>query len=326
MTPQQMRYLCAIADCGFNISRAALTLHTSQPGISKQIKLLEQQLGTTLLTRSAGRVTGLTEGGERVLGAARRILKELDSLKLMGADFLGQESGQFVVATMHTHARAVLPPVLRELRERYPGVVVDVRQGTPSYIVDMVRAGEADVGVTIEEPPPSGGVISLPCMLIPRVLMVPAGHPLLALETVAFEDLLRYPVVSQKSLSAGGWAVGRVLKTKGLTLEPVVLANDSSVIKAFVEEGIGIAIIPAVMYDAERDSKLRTIDVSRLFGASQLTAVIDPYRYQRGYVYDFIARLAPAWDRAAVQREARRYLIENEQPASQPPARSEDPA
>ncbi|MCK9513859.1 MAG: LysR substrate-binding domain-containing protein [Pigmentiphaga sp.] len=307
MNLQQLRYLCAIVDAGFNISRAAQALHTSQPGISKQIRLLESRMGTSLLIRKSGRIIGLTDYGEQAWLAAKRILKEFEGLKQMGDDVLRQDSGRLTIATLHSYAYSLLPPVIHGLRQRYPEVSVDIRQATPGNIIELVRAGEADVGLTIERPAPDSGVLALDYRAVPRVLLVPAGHPLLEQETVAFRDIIRYPIIEQGFLSSGGWAVSRTLRAKGYDFEPALSLPDASTIKAYVEEGVGIAVISGAMFDPQRDANLRAIAVDHLFAPSFLTLVIDPHRYQRRYLYDFIESLAPNWDRLSVQYEVRHY-------------------
>lgn len=307
MNLQQLRYLCAVVDAGFSISKAAQTLHTSQPGISKQIRLLESRMGTALLVRQRGRVVGLTEYGEQAWLAAKRILKEVEGLHAMGEEVLHQDTGQLSIVTLHSYIHSLLPPVIRDLRQRYPAVSVEIRQATPGNIIELVRTGEADVGLTIERPAPGSGVLALDYRAIPRVLLVPADHPLLALDTVTFRDVVRYPIIEQGSLSSGGWEVSRTLRAQGYDFEPALWLPDASTIKAYVAAGVGIAVIPGAMFDAQRDPNLRAIAVDHLFAPSFLTLVIDPQRYQRRYLYDFIESLAPNWDRLSVQYEARHY-------------------
>jgi LysR family cys regulon transcriptional activator len=309
MTLTQLRYFAAIVESGFNISRAAQVLHTSQPGVSRQIRVLEEQLGTNLLERTGGRIVGLTETGTRVLVTARRILKDADSLKSMSDEFLQQEVGQLTIATMHTHAHAVLPKAVAALRRRYPGVVVEIRQASPSLILDLARAGEVDLGLTIEIPAASHRLAAFPLMQIPRILIVPRNHPLLKKRSVTLQDLTLYPMICQHALSAGGWAVTRVFKEHGVDMTPAIYAMDASVIKAHVEEDAGIAVISGVLFDPKRDSRIRAINVSHIFEPSTMTAVVDPYRYLRGYTYDFIAQLAPDWTRQAIDDAIRKVVF-----------------
>jgi LysR family cys regulon transcriptional activator len=314
MTLQQLRYFAATVECGFNISRAAEAVHTSQPGISKQLKLLEQQLGTTLLNRSMGRIIGLTDAGSRVYETAKRVLRETDSLAHMGQDFMAEESGRLTIATLHTYAQALLPNAVARLRQACPHVSIELQQHSPGRIIELVRGGDVDIGITMEIPGPRSGVVALPIMSVPRLLLVPDNHPLLQCEHVTLEEMVRYPFVVQTTLSAGGWAINQVLKAHGFTVETAVTAADASLMKAYVEQGVGIAIMSAPIYNPSRDPGIRGIDVSHLFDPSEITLLLDPYRYQRGYVLKFIHLLAPQWEQGKVSAEIRRFVIDNELP------------
>ncbi|CAN5721759.1 CysB family HTH-type transcriptional regulator [soil metagenome] len=307
MTLVQLRYFVATIEAGFNISRAADVVDTSQPAVSKQLKLLEQELGTTLMTRNASRLIGLTDSGERVYEAAKRVLRETTGIAQMGQDFMQMESGRLTIAALHTYALALLPKAVARLRQRYPGVVFELQQASPTHIVELVRAGEVDIGVSMNPSLDRSGVIAFPFLIAPRVLLMPKNHPLLRLSRVTLEDIVRYPFVAQTDLSAGGWAISSVLKTRGFTVETAVLATDASLMKAYIEEGLGIAIVSSLLYDAARDPGLRAIDVSHIFEPSLVTILIDPYRYQRGYVHDFIELLAPEWTRVKIAAAVRQF-------------------
>jgi LysR family cys regulon transcriptional activator len=302
MTLIQLRYLIAIVDNGFSISRAAEALHTSQPGISRQIRVLEQQLGTAILARVGGRIAGVTEGGASVVATARRIVKDLESLKLMGEEFLHQEAGRLNVGTLHSYAMSLLPSAVTALQTRYPRLVVDIRQVSPGLTFDLIAAGELDVGVTIESPPAAGGLIGLPIAEIPLALVVPVGHELLDSRPPTFEDLMRYPMICLGSSTTGNWGAISLYKARGLDLQPAIFAMDASVIQSYVAAGAGIAVVPSCL---PATPSIRAIDVSHLFPPSRLTAVLDPRRYLRRYVYDFIAHLAPAWTKREIDRAIR---------------------
>lgn len=308
MTLQQLRYFIATVDSGFNISRAAEAVNASQPGISKQIRLLEQQLGTTLLLRSASRILGLTESGERVLDAGRRILREAEGLTQMEHDLMAPETGRLKIVTLHTYALALLPRVLKALRQRHPRVVLEVGQESPGRIVELVRAGEVDVGLSMDVPDPCDGVTALPFLKAPRIVLAPKGHPLSRVTRPTLDEIVKYPLVAQTGLSAGGWAISRVLKARGFAVQPSVLAADASLIKHYVEQELGVAIVSSLLYNARRDTGLSAIDVSHIFEPSTLTLLLDPYRYQRTYVYEFIEALAPQWTRERVMAAVRGSL------------------
>jgi LysR family cys regulon transcriptional activator len=306
MTFIQLRYLIAIIDSGFNISRAAEVLSTSQPGISRQIRILEQQLGTTVLARNGGRIVGLTESGVHAVTTARRIVKDMESLNLMSQEFLQQEGGTLTIGTLHTYALSMLPSALAAVLARYPKVLVNVRQTAYPLALELVQAGEIDVGVTIGSPPASTGLLGLPVADIPLALVVPVGHELLKQRRpLSLEDLLRYPMICLHS-SIASWGVSSVYKANGIELHPSIYAMDASVMQSYVAHGIGIAVLPASL---PTPANVRVISVSHLFPPSPVTAVIDPNRYMRGYVYEFIAHLAPRWTRREVDLAKRDVLF-----------------
>jgi LysR family cys regulon transcriptional activator len=320
MNLQQLRYFVATVDNGFNVSRAADAVQTSQPGISRQIKLLEQELGTTLFMRSPTRIVGLTESGERVLDIARRVLRDTDSLAQMGEDFLRRESGRLSIATVHTFALALLPRALARLRERYPAVTVELRQASPAAIIELVRAGEVDLGLSMRmQGLGDAGVVTLPVMETPRVLLTPKRHPLLKRDRVTLEELARHPFVAQTELSAGGWAVSSLFRSRGLVMQTAVMATDASLIKAHVESGVGIAIMSSLLFDPRRDIGLGAVDVSHLFEPSRVVLHIDPYRYLRGYVFELVRHLAPEWTRERVVAKAREFVDANGLPRRRGP-------
>lgn len=301
MTLQQLRYLCAIVDGGFNISRAAGVLHTSQPGISKQVGLLEEELGTSVFVRRKGRVVALSERGTRVLEVARRILKDANSLRYMGDEFVQAETGRLGLAVLHIHARYLLFDVINGFKRSHPAVRVDLLQGAPGKVSDLVMSGDADIGVTIEPLTRQTGLLQLPCRPVPRSIVVPARHPLLRKPRPTLEDIARHPVIAVEPSSAVDWAIRRAFDARGIELNITLQASDASVIKAYVESGLGIAMLPTAAVDPARDRNLRTIDATHLFGDSQLNLLIDPYRYLRRYAFDFIERVAPQWTQPKVE-------------------------
>ena len=301
MTLQQLRYLCAVADCGFNISRAAQVLHTSQPGISKQIGMLEEELNTAVFVRRKGRIVDVSERGAHVLDVARRILKDAGSLREMGAEVVQPQAGRLALAVMHVHARYLLLDVLTDFRRSHPAVRIDLLQGTPGRVGELVLSGEADMGLSVEPLRRQTGLLQIACRPVPRSVVVPAGHPLLRKTRPTLEDIARHPVIVVDAASAVDWEIRRAFQSRGIELDVAMQAADASVIKAYVEAGLGIAMLPTAAYEPERDRGLRAIDAGHLFGDSHLNLLIDPYRYLRGFAYDFIERLAPHWQRPQVE-------------------------
>lgn len=318
MTLQQLRYLCAVADCGFNISRAAQVLHTSQPGISKQIGMLEEELNTAVFVRRKGRIVDVSERGAHVLDVARRILKDAGSLREMGAEIVQPETGRLALAVMHVHARYLLLDVLTDFRRSHPAVRIDLLQGTPGRVSELVLSGEADMGLSVEPLRRQTGLLQIECHPVPRSVIVPAGHPLLRKKRPALEDIARHPVIVVDAASAVDWEIRRAFQSRGIELDVAMQAADASVIKAYVEAGVGIAMLPTAAYEPQRDRSLRAIDASHLFGDSHLNLLIDPYRYLRGFAYDFIERLAPQWKRSQVEeamtQQARRERARGQGP------------
>jgi LysR family cys regulon transcriptional activator len=308
MTLTQLRYLVSIIEHGFNISKAAATLHTSQPGISRQVRLLEQQLGINILARRAGRIVGVTEHGERVINSAKAIMKEVGSLKLMGDEMLGQETGELRIAALHGVALTLLPQPVVAVRNAYPEVVINVQQASATRAFDLLRAGEIELGVTIEAPPPLYGLTSLSVKTIPRVLLVPEGHELLTLGSISLKDIAGYPMVFSSAVTVGSWDVLRAFQKHDIEVSPAVYAMDASVIKSFVRHGAGIAVLSGASYVEENDPGLRAINVSHLFQESSISIVFDPYTYMRGYVYKFIEVLAPQWTKSEIEQEIRSQI------------------
>jgi LysR family cys regulon transcriptional activator len=306
MNLQQLRYLHAIAGEGFNISRAAETLHTSQPGISKQIRLLERETGVDILVRKGNRVVGVTEPGEAILAVARRMLQDAESLRRIGEDYSTRSRGRMVIATTHIHARYVLRDVIRDFIRRHPAVRLVLRQGSPSQVAKLVAAGDADIGVSSEPPgEPAPDLVSLPCLKLERSVVAPQGHPLLKEKRLSLKAIAKYPIVTYDASYVGGTAVARAFEKAGTEPNIVLTAIDADVIKTYVELGLGIAILPTVAYEAARDRKLRAIDASRLFDPTITRIEIRRDNYLRSYMYDFIMALSPGWDREAIDRMLR---------------------
>lgn len=305
MTFTQLRYLAAIVDYGFSISQAARMLHTSQPGISRQIRLLEQQLGATILARKSGRIIGLTESGERVMHTVRRVINDMESLSLMSQEYLAQESGTLTIGTLHTYALSLLPKALADLRSVYPHVLIDVQQVTLPQAAIQVQDGELDVAITIGEPPVESSVIALHVADIPLQLLVPDGHELTSKSEFDLADLLDYPMICLRS-STTSWGVSSVYKANGYELRPAAYAMDASVMRSLVAHGLGIAVLPSVLPTI---SGTVALSVSHLFPPSSINALINPNRFLRGYVYAFIEKLAPKWTRNEIDFEIRNALF-----------------
>jgi len=300
MKLQQFRYLKEIGKHGLNLSEAADALHTSQPGISKQIRLLEEELGVDLLVRRGKRIVDVTEPGRAILAIVNRILLDTENLKQVAREFGLEGSGSLVIATTHTQARYALPPVVSRFTQRYPKVRLSLREGSPEYIAELVRSGEADIAITTEAAELYDGLVLLPCHQWNRCVITPLRHPLLREKALTLEAIARHPVVTYDFALAGDSPIKRAFEQKRLTPNVVLTAIDADVIKAYVEIGLGVGILAKMAFDPARDLGLRLIDASHLFEPSVARIGLRPNAYLRGYVYEFIEMFAPHLKRAIV--------------------------
>jgi LysR family cys regulon transcriptional activator len=297
---QQLRYLCAIVDHGLNVSVAADALFTSQPGISKQIRQLEDELGVPIFIRQGKRLAALTAGGEVIVATARRALQELNNLKRVGAEFKSEDTGALAIATTHTQARYVLPPVLKRFAERYPKVRLLLHQGNPAQVAEHTERADVDVGIATEALADYPGLVSLPCYTWNRCVLVPKGHPLGKVRPLTLEALARYPIVTYDFSFTGRSQINAAFAGKGIEPNVVLTALDSDVIKTYVELGLGVGIIAQMAYDPARDTQFDKLDAAHLFAASTTRLALRRGVYLRGFVYEFITLFAPQFDRSAI--------------------------
>jgi len=296
----QLRYIREVAKQGLNVSSAAEKLHTSQPGVSKQIQLLEQELGLQIFQRNGKRLTGITEPGKIVLEFAERIMQGMENIRLVGEEFLQEDTGNLIVATTHTQARYRLPPAVKAFIERYPKVHLTLHQGNPTQVAEQVAKGEADIGIATEAIGNYKELATLPCYQWNRCVVTPLDHPLLKDKPLTLEKIASYPVVTYDFAFAGGSLVNRVFAEKGVTLNVALTAIDSDVIKTYVELGLGIGLLAQMAYNPERDRNLAMIDASHLFPPSTTYIGVRKDAYLRSYAYAFIQHLAPHLDHRAV--------------------------
>lgn len=294
-----------VARGGLNVSDAAEALHTSQPGISKQIRLLEDELGVDVFVRHGKRVIDITEPGRAVVAIAERVLREADNLKRVGQEFASEAAGSLTIATTHTQARYALPEVIRRFTDKYPKVQLALHQGNPIQISQQVVTGEADVAIATEAIKDFDQLVMLPCYQWNRCIVTPPRHPLLAARPLTLEAIARYPIVTYDFAFTGRSAINHAFALKGLKPNVVLTAIDSDVLKAYVELGLGIGILAKMAFDPRADRKLRAIDAAHLFEPSMTRIGIRRNTYLRGYVYDFIEMFASHLDRAAVDAAMR---------------------
>ena len=300
MNLQQLRYLCAIVDHGLNVSDAAEALYTSQPGISKQVRLLEDELGVPVFIRHGKRLSALTPAGEAVVATARRALREVENLRRVGAEFKSEDSGVLAIATTHTQARYVLPPVIAAFAARYPRVKLILHQGNPVQVAEHTVRGECDVGIATEALASFPELVTLPCYEWNRCVLTPKGHPLAKAGPLTLQALARYPIITYDFSFTGRSQINAAFDAAGITPNIVLTALDADVIKTYVELGMGVGIIATMAYDPARDASLQRFDAAHLFASSTTRIALRRDTFLRGYVYDFISRFAPALDRASV--------------------------
>lgn len=301
MNFQQLRAVRETTRSGFNLTDVAEVLHTSQPGISRQIRELEDELGIEIFVRAGKRLTQLTPPGEALLPIVERLLIEADNLKRVGEDFTAQNAGRLSIAATHSQARYALPTVVRDFRQLYPQVSLHLHQGSPKQIAEMLLSGEADIGVATELLASYPSLVALPCYRWTHSVMVPSGHPLLD-EPLTLEALARYPLITYELGYTGRSHIDQAFAGAGLTPDVVLSAMDADVIKTYVELGMGVGIVASIAFDPERDRHLRAIDARHLFEVNLTRLAIRRGTWLRGYVYAFIESFAPTLTRAFIER------------------------
>ncbi|MDR6215298.1 CysB family HTH-type transcriptional regulator [Paracidovorax wautersii] len=303
MNFQQLRSVREAVRCGFNLTEVAAMLYTSQPGVSRQIRELEEELGVEIFVRAGKRLTGLTPPGETLLPIVERLLLEADNLRRAGHDFSAAEQGRLLVAATHSQARYALPHVVRDFRSLYPQVALHLHQGSPRQVAEMLLKGEADIGVATEALSGYDGLVTLPCYRWSHSIVVPPEHPLLDLpEPVTLEQLARFPIITYELGYTGRAHIDEAFAREGLAPEVVLTAMDADVIKTYVELGMGVGIVASIAVDAERDRHLRMLDARHLFEVNLTRLALRRGSWLRGYAYRFIESFVPTLTREVVEK------------------------
>jgi LysR family cys regulon transcriptional activator len=298
---QQLRYIVEIQRQGLNVSEAAETLFTSQPGISKQVKLLEDELGVQIFERSGKRFTGVTEPGKAVLSIAEHILREAENLKRASAEFATGDTGRLVLAATHTQARYALPIVVRDFVMQHPTVKLELHQGSPTQIADWVVAGEADLGIATEALDQYPQLVTLPVRQWSHCVIAPEGHPILKSQPLSLSELAKWPLITYDTAFTGRSRINRAFERIGAVPNVALTALDADVIKTYVSLGLGLGIISALAFDAQRDSGLSALDASHLFESNTTRLALRRGTYLRRYDYDFIGLFASHLSRRVVE-------------------------
>ena len=300
MNLQQLKYLCAVVDHGLNVSEAALALFTSQPGISKQIRQLEDELGLRVFVRQGKRLSALTPAGKIVVATARRALREIANMKRVADEYRSEDVGTLAIATTHTQARYVLPKVISAFAAQFPKVRVVLHQGNPQQVAEQTAAGEADVGIATEALSDYPELVTLPCYRWNRCVIVRRGDPLAKTRPLTLEALAQHPIVTYDFAFTGRSAINAAFAAKGLEPNVVLTALDTDVIKTYVELGMGAGIIAEMAYDPVKDVAFEMLEAGHLFAASTTRLALRRGVFLRGFAYRFIALFAPLYSRAAV--------------------------
>lgn len=303
MNFQQLRIIRETVRRDFNLTEVANALFTSQPGVSKHIKDLEDELGVELFIRKGKRLLCLTEPGKELVVLVERMLLDAKNVKSLAEQYSNRNEGQLTVAATHTQARYALPRVVTEFKRLYPKVHLKLRQGSPEEISGLLLNGEAEIGVATEAVAGVAELVSFPYYAWHHAVVVPKEHPLAAVAQPSIEDIADYPIVTYHEGFTGRTKIDRSFAAAGLSPDIVMSALDADVIKTYVELGLGIGIIAAMAFNPEKDAGLRLLDVAGLFEENVTRIAVRRGQYLRGFAYKFIELCSAALDEATV-REA----------------------
>jgi len=306
MNFQQLRSVRETIRQDFNLTEVARVLHTSQPGISRQIRELEDELGIEIFVRSGKRLTGLTAPGRNVVPIVERLLHEAENLRRAGADFAREGRGRLAIAATHSQARYALPPAVRDFRAMHPDVLLHMHQGSPHQIATMLLDGEADIGIATEALTQYEDLVALPCYRWTHAVIVPLDHPIAKEakrgEALTLGRIAKYPIITYEAGYTGRGHIDEAFAKEGHTPNIVLTAMDADVIKTYVELGLGVGIIASIAYDEVRDQGLLALDARDLFAPNMTRLAIRRGTYLRDYVYQFIETFVPPLTRQVVDR------------------------
>lgn len=303
MNFQQLRIVREAVRQNFNLTEVGQVLFTSQSGVSKHIKDLEDELGVELFVRKGKRLLGLTPPGEELLVLVERMLQDVRNMKQLADHYSQRDQGQLVIATTHTQARYVLPHVVTRFKAAYPKVQLVLRQGTPTEVLEQLLSGEANIGIATEALDAVPELASFAFYQWHHAVVVPDGHPLLAEKTLTLQAVARFPIVTYHEGFTGRVRIDNRFASAGLHPDIVMTALDSDVIKTYVELGLGVGIIAGVAFNPQRDSALRLLPGAPLFDVNTTRLAVRRRDYLRDYACRFITLCIPALDDAQV-REA----------------------
>ena len=300
MNIRQLRFISAVAKNGLNVSATAESLYTSQPGVSKQIRQLEDELGVQIFARSGRQLTSISAAGAAIIELADRALIEIDTIKSVAKEFSDPGQGELSIATSHTQAKYRLPEILSTLRERFPRVDVRLHQGAPLQIAQLLTSGAANFAIATESMEHFEDLVMLPCYQWQRSIVVPHGHPLIALDPISVKDVAAYPLVTYVFAFNGRSTLDAAFSQAGVKPNLALTATDADVIKTYVRAGLGVGIIANMAYETQRDDDLVLLDARHLFQPSTTRIGFRRGSYLREFMYDFVALFAPHLTRDVV--------------------------
>ncbi|MDA1076175.1 MAG: HTH-type transcriptional regulator CysB [Proteobacteria bacterium] len=300
MKLQQLRYIWEVAHHDLNVSATAQSLFTSQPGISKQIRLLEDELGVEIFARSGKHLTHITPVGNLIIQVAGDILRQVESIKQVAQEYSNEKKGSLAIATTHTQARYALPKIIGAFRKDYPDVTMHMNQGTPNQIAELAATGEVDFAIATEGLDLFNDLVMMPCYRWHRAIVVPKDHPLTKVKRLSLAEIAAQPIVTYVFGFTGRSMLDEAFVSEGLKPNVVFTATDTDVIKTYVRLGMGVGIIAAMALDPVQDTDLVALDASHLFRPSVTHIGFRRGTFLRRYMYDFIERFAPHLDRYKV--------------------------
>lgn len=303
MKLQQLRYVLEITRHGNHLSAAAEALNTSQPGVSRQIQLLENELGFEIFLRTRNRIIGLTPPGKHVVDIAQRVVDDVGALRSLRDQVSIGDRGTLTIGTTHTQARYVLPRVIASFVKAYPDVELVLKEGDPEEVCKMVDAGTADLAIGTETSGTFPHLVKLPCFEITRSVVAKTGHPILRVDKLTLQEIAAYPIIVYGARHSGRFKVMSAFSKAGIEPKISLSAIDADICKTYVELGLGIAILADITIDPARDTKLRARSAKDLFESSVCFVTMRPASYLRPYVVDFLKIISPRLT-ATVIREA----------------------
>jgi LysR family cys regulon transcriptional activator len=293
MNFQQLRSIREAVRRQFNLTEVANALYTSQPGVSRQIRELEEELGVEIFERYGKRLTGLTEPGREIVRIAERLLLEAENLRQAGDDYAGRHTGRLTIGTTHTQARYALPKVVQAFRKAYPHVTLALQEASPEHIVELLLTGQADIGIATEALATDTGLTSFAAYTWQHQLVVSPGHPLTNIPEPTLEDIAEFPIITYDAGFTGRRTIDAAFAQAGLQPEIVLTAIDADVIKTYVELDLGVGIVASMAYDPRKDTGLASISAAHLFPPNTTSISVRRGAYLRGYARDFITMFAP---------------------------------